>query len=633
MRTLFLYFRLLTLLAMTLILSACGGGGSSDKDTTIHTVSATSGTGGSISPASSAVSHGGTAMFTVTPDTGYSIATVSGCDGSLDGSTYTTGAITGACTVEASFLLNTYTVSATTGIGGSISPPNQTVEHGATATFTVAPETGYSIAQVTGCGGTLQESTYITGVITNACTVNASFTQESGDPDDPIEARAARLDITDAEALVITEADVIGPMASHLTPSSNGTPVSLYKIDAAGNYDAVNLLDGDGVVVPWRFIPEDVYMLPGARRGLLRFKSENELFWIFELETGEIYQIEGLQPVDSLVFFDDQQNAYLRVYDESNNTRLARFDLQDPGMSALITPPQHSIDQFIVSNVGTVYYSSFFPERRERILTKDGEFLWLTDLMEEGLSDSLPTFDANWATTGQAWLLNGEIVFLYSYEPLDYVGSKLALVRLVENEGTPEASLLKDLYELHDFYSFEPISLIYWTWLSAVRSGRLAVTLGYQTKRVVDGGSLIGPVAYIHVEVDPNWEVTARGDENETTLVGSCDISDYIPSFPSDIGEDLLANLVAEHCESGSRYIFEWNLITGVPKRIYSIEDAGVILHALVRTRSGNVVFEGYRELDGARYIGQLTKVGDVYEASIVMDAFVEEPIKITRVN
>ncbi len=45
-----------------------------------------------------------TASFTVQPDSGYQIASVTGCNGSLIGNTYTTGAIISNCTVTASFI-------------------------------------------------------------------------------------------------------------------------------------------------------------------------------------------------------------------------------------------------------------------------------------------------------------------------------------------------------------------------------------------------------------------------------------------------------------------------------------------------------------------------------------------------
>jgi len=66
------------------------------------TVSTSTNTGGTISPVSSVINYGATTTFTVTPTTGY-IVSASGCGGSLVGTTYTTGAITGTCTVTATF--------------------------------------------------------------------------------------------------------------------------------------------------------------------------------------------------------------------------------------------------------------------------------------------------------------------------------------------------------------------------------------------------------------------------------------------------------------------------------------------------------------------------------------------------
>ncbi|MBF0634165.1 MAG: FG-GAP repeat protein [Nitrospinae bacterium] len=141
-----------------------------------YTVSATAGSGGAISPTSQAVNHGSTTTFTVTPNTGYSIASVSGCGGSLNGATYTTGAITGACAVSATFTINSYAVTATAGPYGWITPGNQLVNHGSTTTFTVSPVPGYAAVMGGTCGGTLVGTTYTTNAITGPCTVTATFT-------------------------------------------------------------------------------------------------------------------------------------------------------------------------------------------------------------------------------------------------------------------------------------------------------------------------------------------------------------------------------------------------------------------------------------------------------------------------
>lgn len=70
-----------------------------------YTVSTQPGSNGAITPASRSVAHGLTTTFTITPDSGYKIASVVGCGGSLSGGTYTTGAITGDCSIEAEFTL------------------------------------------------------------------------------------------------------------------------------------------------------------------------------------------------------------------------------------------------------------------------------------------------------------------------------------------------------------------------------------------------------------------------------------------------------------------------------------------------------------------------------------------------
>lgn len=141
-----------------------------------YAVTATAGTNGAITPASTTVNHGATTSFTLAPASGYtaSVSTI-GCTGSLTGNTYTTGPITAACAVTASFAINAFTVTTTAGANGTITPPTVTVAQGATISFTVAPNAGYN-ASVTGCNGTLTGTTYTTGPITAGCAVTASFT-------------------------------------------------------------------------------------------------------------------------------------------------------------------------------------------------------------------------------------------------------------------------------------------------------------------------------------------------------------------------------------------------------------------------------------------------------------------------
>jgi len=146
-----------------------------------HTVTPSVGSGsGSISPSTpQQVIHGQTTAFTLTPLTGYHIASVGGtCGGNLDGSTFTTAAVTTNCSVVANFAIDTFTVTPSVGSGsGTISPSTpQQVNYNQTKQFTLTPLTGYHIASVGGtCGGNLDGSTFTTNAVTANCTVIANF--------------------------------------------------------------------------------------------------------------------------------------------------------------------------------------------------------------------------------------------------------------------------------------------------------------------------------------------------------------------------------------------------------------------------------------------------------------------------
>lgn len=69
-----------------------------------YNVTPSAGANGAISPATvQAIGHGNTTSFTVTPDAGHTAVVTGTCGGTLVGNTYTTNAITSACTVIANF--------------------------------------------------------------------------------------------------------------------------------------------------------------------------------------------------------------------------------------------------------------------------------------------------------------------------------------------------------------------------------------------------------------------------------------------------------------------------------------------------------------------------------------------------
>jgi uncharacterized repeat protein (TIGR01451 family) len=93
------------------------------------------------------VIEGETTQFTITPDNGYQIQSVSGCNGNLVGNTYTTGPIMGDCAVTAFFNQATSDVAITI-------DDNQTfAQYGETLTYVItlnnpgtAAATGVSVS-------------------------------------------------------------------------------------------------------------------------------------------------------------------------------------------------------------------------------------------------------------------------------------------------------------------------------------------------------------------------------------------------------------------------------------------------------------------------------------------------------
>ena len=107
---------------------------------TAITVSATNGTGGSVTPTSQDVTSGSTVSFTVTPHTGYTRGLrVNGtCPaGYWSSTTYTTGAVTASCSVSFTFVLKSATVAAP---GAVTNSATSVAESGVTFNGSVNPK-------------------------------------------------------------------------------------------------------------------------------------------------------------------------------------------------------------------------------------------------------------------------------------------------------------------------------------------------------------------------------------------------------------------------------------------------------------------------------------------------------------
>ncbi len=115
-----------------------------------HHIATSAGANGSITPANPGVDAGDTATVTIVPDPGYHIVDVT-VDGVSIGATTTVSFsnVSGDHSVEAEFAINTYTLTASAGSGGLVSPSGATTKtHGESATYDFTAYPGYHVADV-----------------------------------------------------------------------------------------------------------------------------------------------------------------------------------------------------------------------------------------------------------------------------------------------------------------------------------------------------------------------------------------------------------------------------------------------------------------------------------------------------
>ena len=114
----------------------------------IHNIESIAGQGGTISPSGiTGILHGNNQSYAITPAKGYLIAEVIVDNASLGVVTnYSFSDITADHSISVRFRPTTFTVTATSGAGGSISPEGDSnVGYGADQSYTILPEYGYKI--------------------------------------------------------------------------------------------------------------------------------------------------------------------------------------------------------------------------------------------------------------------------------------------------------------------------------------------------------------------------------------------------------------------------------------------------------------------------------------------------------
>jgi hypothetical protein len=146
-----------------------------------YNITATAGANGTVTPSGvTSVQSGLNQTYTITPNTGYALATLT-VDGSTvtSATTYTFTNVTATHTIAATFTLLSFNVTASTGANGTVTPSGVTaVNYGANQTYTITPNSGYSVATLTVDGVSIAAATTYTFTnVTATHTIAATFTK------------------------------------------------------------------------------------------------------------------------------------------------------------------------------------------------------------------------------------------------------------------------------------------------------------------------------------------------------------------------------------------------------------------------------------------------------------------------
>ena len=130
---------------------------------------------GSISHHNPKIKYGENITFDVTPDSGNSLYSATGCNGELVGDQYIVNNLKENCTIQFSFLDNALERLVTTKTVGKvkITPSLLKIPLGGNGSLRVLTENGYIIDSITGCSGELDGGIYVIENIQDDCEVEA----------------------------------------------------------------------------------------------------------------------------------------------------------------------------------------------------------------------------------------------------------------------------------------------------------------------------------------------------------------------------------------------------------------------------------------------------------------------------
>ena len=218
-------------------------------------------------PTGSTFNAGTAVTLTATPDASSTFAGWSGaCSGTSPTSTLTMNA---NASVTATFNLKSYTITATAGANGSISPQGTvSVNYGGSQNFTITPNSGYRIADVKVDGVSVGAVTsFLFGTVISNHTIEATFSASNPQPGETVFALNAGGNVYTDKAGVTYSADKYYQGGRTWNTSSSIAATeddSLYRSERYGNFSYAIPVSNGNYVVTLKFA--EIYWSSANRR-------------------------------------------------------------------------------------------------------------------------------------------------------------------------------------------------------------------------------------------------------------------------------------------------------------------------------------------------------------------------------
>jgi phage pi2 protein 07 len=255
-----------------------------------YEITASSSSGGTISPAGSTTVYGGEGVaYAIKANANYRIADVK-VDGKSIGATssYTFAKVASDHTISASFAPIKYTVTASAGTGGSISPSGaNTVSYGGNLSFTIAPNPGYAIANVSVDGNAKAiASSYTFQNINANHTISVSFAKVSKDVKIWLEAEDSDI----GTPMVI--ADDAGASAGGYVWVPNGNGNFWSPSDDAGRMEVSFQVPDAGDYIIWARVmansgSDDSFFVAVDGKGPITWAAMHGETWVWDTVGGQ----------------------------------------------------------------------------------------------------------------------------------------------------------------------------------------------------------------------------------------------------------------------------------------------------------------------------------------------------------